>query len=509
MHLTRALLAPWVATHASMRWFMRIVALACASISLVTMLYEPRSPSSFAPVIALVPAVGLAWVFFLPNLLVLDRVAGLLRLPGLKRDVASSLVLYAGLTILVPALLLGLVDGNAVPAALLLMLSALVALLYATLPFALSLVMCFVPMLTSRVAPHWHLASPGAPGFVPWAAPVAGLLLILAVYRWWRLSHGNVPIRGLMRPVIFGLNQNLKQSFMGRDAPAGHAAMDPITLLRQRSAWLDPIIDLRRTGPSFPLGSYRVALGGMWLPQYAWSRIRQLLAGIVFLLPGILVFLFVFVVPARGDKGVTPMRGIIGMDHLFFVQLALTLVCVLLAISMASALRHQWQKPNRELPLLALLPGLGGPPAAARRALLRAVFGQPLIRLFVLWCPMLLLGTLARLPPVAFACIALVAPSVALMAAADFMLTLGHGPRREIRIMQWLIYPFACVLFSLAASLPAQVHDAQGLVHLQWVAAWSLGLGEVLFLAAVLRSARVGWRLFARRVHPFLPNDDG
>ncbi|MDA3913372.1 hypothetical protein [Oleiagrimonas sp.] len=499
MDLKRALLAPWMAAPVSMRWLIGSVTLLCALASLGLCLFSPFGDRATASVFVFCPAVGLIWVYLLPNTLLLYHQARDLCLPGVQRDVQLSLVLYAGLSTALPALLLGLDHAQVATATLVLGLTALVPFLYTTLPRVFSLFLCFLPLLLSNLHAHWQPAPPGEPGFTLWASPLAGALLLLAAYRWRRLTHQDVYFTGLMRPVVFGLNQNLRQLLKGDGYVPARPALDPIRLLIQRPSWLQPDVDLRHTGPQYRHRSLRVALGGTWLPERPWSRLRRMVLSMVFFIPLILIWVLVLHTSNQQDLAFAVIRA----DDALLIQIGLGIACWMVALAHATTIRRKWGRPNNEIPLLALLPGLGHGEAEHRHLLL-AVVGQPLLQLLALGVLMVVLGRLAGLDLPGMIFLSLTAPACIAMAVADLLLTLGHADALQFRLLHWLVMPAGMVLTSLSISLPPHFHDGSILAPMHLVATWVLTFGWVVCLCGILWFAVAGWRLYQRQPHPYL-----
>jgi hypothetical protein len=157
---------------------------------------------------------------------------------------------------------------------------------------------------------------------------------------------------------------------------------------------------------------------------------------------------------------------------------------------------------NAELPLLALLPGLGDA-ACARQALLRAGLGLPLLLqgLLALLVAAAMLHWHQYAQPLSFL---LLAQLVTAAVTGTALLNLFGG----LALPLWttgLALAAAFVLTALSAMLPAM---AWGHHPVGWAAAMlpPLGLGWLLLGGAMVWLGRRGWQGLMLRPHPFLSN---
>ena len=164
-------------------------------------------------------------------------------------------------------------------------------------------------------------------------------------------------------------------------------------------------------------------------------------------------------------------------------------------------LSKRWQRTNAELPLLALLPGLGDP-AQARRRVLRAGLGLPLIlhALLVMLTGITMLcwhGHVAMLSFLLLAQLGTAAVTVAVL------LNLFGGRHLSIWV-NGSVLAASFVLTLLSLVLPAMSWGRDPVAGAEMalqplVAAW------LLLTAGMIWLARRGWRELMQRPHPFLP----
>jgi hypothetical protein len=164
---------------------------------------------------------------------------------------------------------------------------------------------------------------------------------------------------------------------------------------------------------------------------------------------------------------------------------------------------HQrWKRTNAELPLLALLPGLGDA-RARRHVLLRAAFGTPVkVQLLLLAC-VLAAALVMHLSGLAVLLVALAQLAAVGAMAAQVLCTLG-GYKPHVGVLA-SIYVVLAVLFCLSTFVPllsADEHPWSGLALLEpaLLASW------IVLAAVLLWLGRRGWRGLLARPHPFLAN---
>lgn len=499
--LGRWLLTPWVAARRSMRWIIGVFMLLSVLTAVALAAFHATGIDATSVVYVLCPVVGLMWVVFVPNMLALGIQAKRLRLPGIRRDIIASACVYALLTTLVPALLLACFGAPFLTCTLILALTASGALLWATLPWFLAFGMCFAPMLANmlHMTRHIHLAAPGEPGFGAWAALVVAILVLLDTLRWSRLmARADMHLYFAMRPMVFGVSQNFATiAQRWQSSPTGRAGrMDPTQLLRQRPDWLQRQPDLRQTGPQFPQRALRVALGGAYLPQTWRSRLYQLLPALPFLLIAVVAEL------ARAHQ--TPVWS--RLWHLHSAPLAewfIAFVCIIAVAATCSSIQQAWNKVNAELPLLALLPGLGDG-TRSKRELLNAALIGPLAALALAAIVIFALA-LASHQSAMVMLLALLAP---LGCAAFAIATVpgifaGEGQTLSARVMVAVVLSILFVLVLVGTLVPGlSFHSMSAHTRLQV----SLGLLTLwlVFAIGVAYIGQRGWRALTRRPHPFL-----
>lgn len=487
MNVLRLLQIPWHATYRSLRWLAVAVLVLCACTAIGVGLFGSGSGHLDTAIAVFSGGVLFLWAFFLSTSLLLAIDARQLRVPGIQRQIVASLLLYAVLSLAVPTLLLGMLGAPVVNAAIVLALFGTGGLAFALMPRYFAVFIGFTPALVNTL---WHrLQLPGIsdPRFAHVALPVTLLLLLVIVVCWRRLLRaGASRAQGWTAPMVLQY----------RNGSWGHwHSIGDQRQLRQRPDWLQLAVSLDGVGPAAPRKALRVALGGWYLPQTVRSYARQLGLMLTFAVLPLLVL--VLLIQGQHDHQTAEI-----LHGVLIGSLGMTGVCAGPVIGMLSLtwLSKRWQGVNAELPLLALLPGLGDP-AQAKRRVLRAGLGLPLAlhALLVLLTGVAMLcwdGHLAMLSFLLLAQLGATTVTVALL------LNLFGGRHLTIWVNgSVLAASFMLTLLSLV--LPAMswgrdpVAGAEATL-LPLVAAW------LLLAAGMIWLARRGWRELMQRPHPFL-----
>lgn len=484
-------MAPWHGTHRSMRWMAMGILALCVIVAIgAAVLASPQRWPLFAVVIYSV-GLGFVWAFFLPSLALLAADAHWLRIPGMQRATAQALLLY-GVLSLVPTMLVALfTGGNLAVMTLIPLLCMLGGLGFALLPRYMAMFMGPLPALYQNMARTMNLPGTGDPRFPLWAATAAAVLAIVCVLRW-RGVVATSPQRQLGMSGAMVLHYRRAQwSGWG-----GMNGMDSTQQVRQRPDWLQPQPDLRHVGPQQPTRTLRVALGGWYLPRTLRGHLQAVATT---LLATLAPFAAMFLIFSQNH----------GLSPAFwwpFTVLMIGWICIFgslgLAFMTVMLMQQRWRKNNAELPLLALLPGLGDAASSKRRTLVTAL-RRPLV-----------LQALALLVIVALAAVSHPATSTMLMIVvgqlgivavlvACLLCIVGGRP-----LPGWataLLMIVVSLLIGCNSFLPSSMVGSHP---------WTPGAP---FVAAVLGGwaavglalawvARRGWRAWQATPHAFMPN---
>jgi hypothetical protein len=323
-----------------------------------------------------------------------------------------------------------------------------------------------------------------------WGAAV--VLVAVDVVRWWQLrTAAEVPRDGLRAAALF-------YSYR-RDAMANGGWFGFAQRFLQERVTVPLRAELRGVGPHHIVGSIRFALGGFGMPKPFASRLRDI--------GRLLAFVWVFVLfgllaPLLASSHAGGARGILlhwGSPLLTFGSL---MTCCVAVNVFAGRTRALWRNPDAELPLLALLPGLGSG-AVGKRSAVTAVLAPPVVFL-ACTCAVLCIATLA-LHATAWAYAALVlccAGALALIVAVTLASLAGRPMHTVEYVLGYIVQLVLSMLVLIKAMSTDQYHGPHpeqfGVVPAWLLATWGVYL-LVLALLAV-NSARV----LRRRPHAFL-----
>lgn len=482
MNAGRLLLLPWWATPRTTRGLIGaligLLTLACV----VAAMHLPREPHFFYGVWCVFNLV--VWVLLMPNTMVLARDARMLRLPLLERDAVLSLIVYAIALVVMPGLAVTAPGLNTMQTILSLAIFAAAPMAYMCLPGYLSASIIFGWLFFEHIKPAFA-TNVGQMDFTTWAVPTLLLLLLAITWGWRRTVRGAIASTSYFSaPLVLKLRMNVWK---------GHDKTD-VAFIRQRPDWMRAQPDLSRCGPGYGQRSLRVAFGGLYLPQHWPSRLRTWSWAVLWS-SLFVVFEAAQVWSQHPQAGwVLPWR--VGL----FSMLAWGVGFGATMVALVSLLRLSriWQNVTGELSLLALLPEL-----RARRDLLRAMVLPPLHIQLALLALSLLCALALHLHAEALAFILLTqVGAFAFVVVFALLIAGGSLPNR------WVIGALGCAAFVLlSASLFVPAISDASTIQLptgnaaMWLVCGWISLGVVLFWLGVR-----GWRGFAQRPHPFLPN---
>ncbi len=495
MTIRQLLMLPWMAWSQRMRRIIAWTLLVTLCLATAGYVLLRRSAGTGAdPAHAMAVIDCLFWAAVVPRALVLAGEARRLRLPALERAAATSTVLYAVLTIALPAAVVAMLGGSGVVALAELALGAGIGMGYASLPPWLGVWACLAPVLDDHMGEWLPMPASDPVGFLRWAAPVATVLWIAIALCWRRAARCDDDTSSWLKPLALRWRA---LSAQGRNGVKLEAE-----LLRRRKSWKQPDVDLRRTGPGHLVRGLRVALGGWGVPQTATSRLRQ--AGLVLL--NVLFALAVLATLRHVSHDQPDAIAYTVVLSMFIsapaIAFALGLFGAVLGPVRADALRARWSRDNAELAVLALLPGVGDT-ARAKRALLKASLLPTLAMQAVLLALMLGVALWTRLPAGNDALLLLaqgggMLVTVALSVAALSGTAWHRGWQSVLTIaaIVLMVTTTAAALFRFDDNLLAQRLAISPIFFALWAA----------LLATLLIIVWRGWRAFWRQPHPFLPH---
>src|SRR6185312_1795453 len=345
------------------------------------------------------------------------------------------------------------------------------------------------------------LPGPVDPDFFHFAMLAAGALLLMIVLCWHRLLHVANPYEsGWTQPMV------MQFRFASRRAGwnpwtgfgGGIHGVDSTQQIRHRPNWLQLEADLRDCGPGHSVGSLRIALGGLFMPLTMMARLRQLAFVVV---PSLL---FVLLITLR-DVHRHDAAALLTVWHdggLIMLIWFGAFGSMMLAFFCIGQVWQLWQKPNAELPLLALLPGLDGS-AQVKRDLLHAILLQPMRVLALLLLVLLMLTASLHLSARASLFVLLGQLGSIGFVVAFTLTIIGGRPLGPWATGALAI--FGCILINVSLfvptlSDPGQMKLGGGTLPDLFVVGW------VVLAVALPWLGRRGWRGLMQRPHPFLPN---
>lgn len=490
MNLLQLLQMPWQATQHGLRWLSLVVLALCSGGAVAIGLFADNPDRWVGSMVLYGLGLAYLWAIFFPSSLLVAMDARQLRVPRIQRQIVASLLLYGVLCPALPLVVMGAAGMPLRGAAALLVLCSSGGLAIALLPRYVAAFMGMAPSLMHALWLRLNLPGISDPHFATGAAWIVLALLPALAWRWRQLLRaGPGQPLGWSAPMVLQF----------RNGSWGHwGNLGDQRQLRLRPAWLQLQPNLDGVGPGAPYMTLRVALGGWYMPQTLRSYIRQL--GLVLAIVAVPLACIVALV-LLGDRqahAAEILRGsLIGALSSFSI-IAGPMTCL---ISL-QWLRKRWQRANAELPLLALLPGLGGS-ERVKRQLLRAGLGLPLglHALLALLAVAAMLYWRSHANLLLFPLLAQVG-SAAVTAAA--VLNLFGG--RALRLwMTGMVLVTTFVLTLLSMLLPVMAWGRHPVV---WVAPWlpALGAGWLLLVGAMVWLGRRGWHDLMQRPHPFLTN---
>ena len=272
MNLRFVLMAPWRATHRSLRWLTLVTFAICCTGAIAVGIYDHQRHWWLICTVIYCFGAGYLWAFLMSSLLLLCIDARQLRIPGMLRAVVLSLLCNGMLTVALPLLLLSACGADALTVALLVALAVTAGLAFVLLPRYLSMLMSFLPTASIGLRHLIRVPLPPDPGFAHWAACALAMLLLLDVLRWRHLLWSeSAASTGFTSAMVMQFRRNGAMTIW-----SGLAQRGATEQLRQRPDWMLAQVDLRRVGPHTPVAALRVMLGSLYMPQSWFSYLRQL-----------------------------------------------------------------------------------------------------------------------------------------------------------------------------------------------------------------------------------------
>lgn len=496
MNIQGVLSTPWYAMRRSSRWILMVLVVlmvaGCTWVAIATAHNADHAPWALAT--SMVVSMGMFLVAFVglaPSLL-LAIDARLLRLPALERQATVSVVLYVVMLVLGPGLLIGILGGHVGQVLGALSMGVTMGLAAALLPRVLSFFIWMMPAAFNVLQPTLHLPGLLDPAFVPFSAAASACFAVVSIICWTRAVRSANPYGGsLGAPLITQFRAAMRTGWTG----LGGTGMDVASHIRRNPAWLQPRVELRHSGPAHPVNSLRVGLGGLFAPLTKGGRAKQL--GIVGAASAFFVLQMVVQAAQRNHQDFAT-----SLLHAGLVSMMMWGVGFggsMLAVMPVAQLSQRWARQNAELPLLALLPGLGDATRAKRQLLLASLL-PPIAGQLALMVLTLVLAALLHASALSTAAVVLTLAGAIAFLCAFILSIIGGRPLGRWAAVGLCIFGYA--LFSVSILVP--MLGASTVVH-EYVAWFVAGWGALLVTLSWL--ALRGWRGLAHRPHAFLANN--
>ena len=492
MNFSLILKTPWRSARAAVRWVMCGFFVLCLIPATIILIFgKDRAGAIYDVLGALGFGMVYVWAFFISHTLLLAMDARDLRIPRLSRTIVQSLLFYGALCVVVPSVVLGLLGGNALAIAVVMGLCVLGGLLFAWLPRYFATPIGLLPAVMIGVRRMVDIPGPSRPEFMTWALPLLLVLAVLIVYRWRQLLR----TRGLLEQ---GMRSPMVMQFrrFGDGSWGTFGTAFSKESLSQQPAWMLAKADLHGVGPQTPLRAMRVALGGFYMPKTWRGRL------LVFAQYGFVLLALAVVVVMTGIQSKSGFLQTMTHVALPIIAMGATYCTGLISIVTTARFSQRWRKTNTELPLLALMPGLGDA-AKAKREILRASLTLPIRWQIALTAAMVIAAVLLHVDAVVIVCVAMAQLCCAALLPAILLRVIAGRPLKDWvlavgTIAMFLLLNGNTVLPMLAkdAKLQAGVDLAALIITAVWVVA---GL-------AILYIGRSGWQALKLRPHAFLAN---
>lgn len=492
MNLSLILKAPWRSARAPVRWVMcGFFALLVIAAACILIFNKDRAEAISDAIGAIGFGMIYVWAFFVSHTLLMAMDARDLRIPQLPTSIVASLVLYATICIALPTIILGLFGGHILAVATVMVLCVLGGLLFAWLPRYFATPIGLLPALMIGARRMVDIPGPSRPEFLTWALPLTLVLTVLLLYRWRQLMRTRGMLeQGMRSPMVMQFRR------MGESSWGTFGTAFSKETLSQQPAWMQAKADLRKVGPQSPLQAIRVALGGFYMPK-TWRGMLLTAAQFSFLL----IIMAGFVLMIGLDSKLSPYKLLAHVVLPLAASFAIYSTALISIITIAR-FSQRWRKTNTELPLLALMPGLGDA-MKVKREFLRASLRLPM-RWQIAFTLAIIIGALYL--HVSIAIVVSIAAAqlccTALLPAVLLRVVGGQPPRPWMFVVGTVVM---IMLLNAGCVLPALAKDSSLQPNIDYVALAVTAVWAVIGLVVVYLG-RTGWRSLRHRPHAFLAN---
>jgi hypothetical protein len=492
MNLSLIAQMPWRSARAPVRWvmsaFLAVLVIAAAGI----LVFNKNRAGALSDALGAI-GFGLVytWAFFVSHTLLMAMDARDLRIPQLPRTIVISLVFYGAICVVLPAIVLGLLGGNVLAVGTVMALCVLGGLLFAWLPRYFASPVGLLPALAIGARRIVDIPGPSRPEFLTWALPLTVVLAVLVVVRWRQLMRTRGMLeQGMRSPMVMQFRR------FGEGSWGTFGSAFSKETLSQQPSWMQAKADLHKVGPHAPLRAIRVALGGFYMPR-TWRGL--LLTGAQFSFMLLIMVVVVLMI------GLDSKSGLYETLHRVALPIGATFATygtALISIVTIARFSQRWRKTNTELPLLALLPGLGDA-AKVKREFLLASLSLPVTWQIALTAALIAGAVYMHAGAAIVLSITVAQLSCIALLPAVLLRVIGGRP-----LPAWIFAVgtiLMIVLLNANSILPVLAKDSKMQTHIDQTAlvisaVW-IALGLVMFFLG-----RTGWLSLRHRPHVFLAN---
>ena len=489
--LDALLVMPWVASAK----YARLLAVLFVGIALIIAVAFVVTGDTHDHRIAFILALGFAvwalWSSFLAANLQLARNARDLCLPRIPRDADLSLLLFAALSVAVPTGICWMLGATPLLAAAVFTVAAALGLAYMLLPLwiGVPLVMAIVlDIMTHGLMTH------DVAGHVSTLWGLAAVLAGFDVFRWRQLRTAIVVRReGMGAAAVF---------YCYRPDAMRNGGWRSVTNMFLQDGAAPRYMDLKDLGPRRIVTSLRFALGGFGMPKPLASRLLDIARLLAFVGVFALIALWGPLLDSPTPTGSSRQIVLHWLSPVLTFGAILT--CAVAVNVFAGRTRLLWRKTDAGLPLLALLPGLGGAPSGKRFTVM-ALLAPAAVFLACTCAVLCITAVVLHTTPWAYGSLVLCCVGALVLIVAVVLASLGDKPMHIVEYV--LLYIVQLVLSSLVLihAMPTDQYHGPHPELIGVVPTWTLALWG-LYLIVLVILAMHGARALRKRPHAFLAN---
>lgn len=487
MNAATLAMVPLRAGVASTRWITVLVLCLMLIISVVLQLTQHAPKTTLVPPVISAYGEFFVGLLFMAPFLLMAVDMRQLRIPRSHSTIVLAMLLYGALWIAVPSIVLALAGANFLMVLAIQTVGLLSGLMFGLLPRVFLIVVGFTPSILGLMQIHLHYPEKPTILMLWLVAAVLALVCAFCWHRQWRVAdpYGE----GFNKPLVMrprGGHQSGVVNWNDWTAWSGSSQQ-----IRSRPRWLQAVANLRHAGPQNPVRSLRIGVGGWMLPKTWQSQWRQTM---IVLSPLVLSLMLVYV---RAPVAAWSFLHVIGFGLIVWIT---GFGSMFLALMTVAALQQRWIRTNAELPILALLPGLGDGDAL-KKHLLRATLLPALCWQGVLIAILVAAALVKQVTGLNLAICALIQIIALAFTPAFAFAIFGGRPPAPWTVGLIAGISFALVGCSTALTAVFGLSSTYGLIGgASIIAIWLAMLAFLVWLGVR------GWHGLRERPHPFLAN---